>query len=57
VEFLSCTASEHYERYFGLIEDLERLFAKQVDLVEAGAVRNPYFLKALNDTRQHIYAA
>lgn len=31
--------------FFGLKEALERIVGRRVDLVEAGAVRNPYFAK------------
>jgi|SRR5215207_1474073 len=38
---LPMSPSEHAGAYFGLLEDLENLFARRVDLVEIGAVRNP----------------
>jgi hypothetical protein len=48
---------EHYERYFGLLESLQELFARHVDLVEIGAMRNPYFIRRVNESRKLIYAA
>lgn len=45
------------DQYFGLLEDLVRLFGHRIDLVEAGAVRNTYFIKRLNESRQVLYAA
>lgn len=56
VVFDSCTPSEHYERYFGLVEALESLLGRSVDLVEADAVRNPYFLRHVNESRALVYA-
>jgi predicted nucleotidyltransferase len=56
-EFEEMTPSEHAEQYFGLIEDLERLLHRPVDLVEPGAVRNPYFRQALEQTQVVLYAA
>ena len=46
-----------FSRYFGLKEALERLFGRTVDLVMVGALRNPHFIKAVNQTRQPVYAA
>jgi uncharacterized protein len=45
------------DRYFGLIEDLERLFGVAVDLVSAKDVKNPYFLEVANRHRTTLYAA
>lgn len=49
VEFLPMTPQEHAESYFGLLEDLEDLFTQRVDLVEIGAVRNPYVKREIED--------
>jgi predicted nucleotidyltransferase len=45
------------DRYFGLLEDLEVLFGRHVDLVMTGAIRNPYFLEAIERSRTLLYAA
>lgn len=57
IEFLPSTPAEHYERYFGMVEDLEALFGVRVDLVEAAAMRNPVFIKRVQTTRETLYAA
>ena len=57
VRFLPCTPEEHANRYFALLADLEDLFSCNVDLVEIGAVRNPYFLEAIEQSRKLLYAA
>jgi predicted nucleotidyltransferase len=57
VTFEPCTPGEHYERYFGLLESLEGLFCRRVDLVEAQAMRNPYFIREVNRSRRLLYAA
>jgi predicted nucleotidyltransferase len=44
-------------RYFDLKERLELLLGRSVDLVMSGAPRNPYFIRAMNETRQLLYAA
>jgi uncharacterized protein len=45
------------DRYFGLIEDLERLLGVKVELVSAKDARNPYFLEVANRYRTILYAA
>ena len=37
--------------------DLEKLLGRGVDLVEPGAVRNPYVLASINRNREAVYAA
>ena len=56
VQFEPCSPGEHYERYFCLLEALEDLFQRNIDLVEADAIRNPYFIRRVNETRRSIYA-
>lgn len=51
------TPSEHAAAYFGLAEDLERLFDRPVDLVELRAVRNPYRRREIVEQQETIYAA
>ena len=57
VEFSSMSPSEHAGAYFGLLEDLEDLFARRVDLVEIGAVRNPYLRGEIEEHQQTLSAA
>lgn len=57
VEFKPCSPEEHCDRYFGLLEELERLYGRHVDLVELRAMKNPYFIKEANESRVMIYGA
>ncbi|MGQ2920910.1 MAG: nucleotidyltransferase family protein [Hydrogenophaga sp.] len=43
--------------FFGAKLELEELLGRVVDLVEPGAVRNPYVLANINRHREAIYAA
>jgi predicted nucleotidyltransferase len=43
--------------YFDLLDDLERLLGTKVDLVMAGAVKNPYIAADIEETKQLLYAA
>jgi len=57
VEFLPLQPGEHADAYFGLLEALQDLFNRQVDLVMPRAIKNPYFLESINKSREIIYAA
>ncbi len=57
VEFLPLEQGQHADMYFGLLLDLQDLFNRHVDLVMPGAIKNPYFLKAVNQNREVLYAA
>ncbi len=57
VEFEPLGPKSHANDYFGLLEALESLFERPVDLVSARAIRNPYFAASVDATRQTIYAA
>ena len=46
------TPHEHAGPYFGLLEELEDLFGRRVDLVEIGAVRNPYLRREIDEQKQ-----
>jgi predicted nucleotidyltransferase len=57
VEFLPEAAERFFHGYFDLKDELEQLFGRKVDLVMPRAIRNPYFLKAVNEQRTVLYAA
>ncbi len=57
VEFAPLPSGAYSDAYFGLMESLEALFGRPVDLIVASAIRNPYFLQAIEDTKRLIYAA
>ncbi len=51
VEFGPTSPTEHADAYFGLLADLEALFGRHVDLVEAAALRNPYRRRDIEATQ------
>jgi len=57
VEFLSLAPGTYADTYFGLLEGMENLFQRHVDLIMVNAIKNPYFFKAINQNRQLLYAA
>jgi predicted nucleotidyltransferase len=57
VDFLPLEPGPHAKAYFGLLFGLEDLFCRKIDLVETGAIENPFFLKTVNESRKLLYAA
>jgi predicted nucleotidyltransferase len=57
VEFLPSTAMGPADQYFGLLEELQRLFQRDVQLVSARGLRNRYFVESVNRTKQELYAS
>jgi predicted nucleotidyltransferase len=57
VEFERDTPLHPFDAYFGLKEALEALLGRLVDLVEAGAVRNPYLKASIEASREPIFGA
>lgn len=57
VTFKELDSDEYADAYFGLLEDLQALFQRPVDLVVESAIQNPYFRQAVESTRTLIYAA
>jgi predicted nucleotidyltransferase len=48
---------QRFDTYFEMLETLESLLQRPVDLVEVGAMRNPYFIRRVNESRREVYAA
>jgi len=57
VEFETLPPSARADAYFGILADLQDLFQRDIDLVEAAAVTNPYFKRTLDADRTVLYAA
>jgi predicted nucleotidyltransferase len=57
VEFQERDSPGYADRYFGLLESLEQLFGRPVDLIVDSAVRNPYFRESFTQSKTLLYAA
>jgi uncharacterized protein len=57
VEFNKLTVHDAFDRFFGLMVDLEDLFGRRIDLVSYPAIQNPYFKQVVDQTRVNLYAA
>jgi len=56
VEFQPLPPGTYADTYFDLKEALERLFQRPIDLVVESAIRNPFFLKSVQQTKHGLYA-
>jgi len=57
VEFDAASGAGCAGRYFGLLESLQQLFERRVDLVVESAVKNPFFRETIERTKALLYAA
>ncbi len=57
VEFEEMAPQEYVDSYFGLLEELEGVLGRSVDLVSADAIVNPYFRRSVDSSRRLLYAA
>lgn len=57
VEFDEPPDGGYATQYFGLLRDLEALFGRGVDLVEAAAIRNPWFRRGIDSSTRVLFAA
>lgn len=55
-KFRTPLAPGYADRYFGLLEGLQNLFKRPVDLVDS-AIRNPHFREAVDRNKALLYAA
>lgn len=57
VEFGEIGQAPSLQMFFELRQDLERLIGRHVDLAEVDALKNPYLLASIEQTRELVYAA
>jgi len=57
VEFEPVPVGVRMQNYLALREALGSLLSRPVDLIEVGAIRNPYILKSVAEQQQVLYAA
>ena len=53
----SAITSGYADRYFGLLDALEQLFGRSVNLVVSSAITNPFFRESVDRSRALLYAA
>jgi predicted nucleotidyltransferase len=55
VDFKDVDLREYADNYFSLKNELEKLFNRKVDLLEAQAIRNPFFKESLDQQKRLLY--
>jgi hypothetical protein len=55
VDFQYVDHYEYADNYFDLKESLEKLFKRNVDLLEEKAIRNPYLRQSIDSSKQLVY--
>lgn len=55
VEFAPMQPEDYADRYFELCDALEKVLNRKVDLLTEASIRNPFFRKEVEATRQIIY--
>jgi predicted nucleotidyltransferase len=57
IRFKPVSPAERANAYFGMLAALQDLFHREIDLVEAEAVTNPFLMRTINADRTVLYAA
>lgn len=57
VEFQPKTYKAYADTYIGLLEDLQQLFGRPVNLVVGSSVMNPYLLQLIERTKTLVFEA
>jgi predicted nucleotidyltransferase len=57
VSFREMSPAEHADSYFGLLDALQDVFGCPVDLLEEGAIRNPYLRRSIDAAKRTLYSA
>ena len=55
VKFKYIELSKYFDNYIDFKENLEKLFGREVDLVEEQTLRNPILIKSINKSKELIY--
>ena len=55
VDFKKDEVEDYFDNYFDFKYSLQDLFGRKVDLVEEQSIKNPYFRKNVDSTKQLIY--
>lgn len=57
VEFRRLESMNAFHQYFGFRRALEDLFGRKIDLVDPKSMRNPYFIRSVNESRTPVHVA
>lgn len=55
VELQPMSPVEHARSFLGLLESLEQLFGRRIDLLELKPIENPYLRRSIEESRTVLY--
>ncbi|MEQ8925584.1 MAG: nucleotidyltransferase domain-containing protein [Fulvivirga sp.] len=55
VDFEEMDPGTYFDNYFELVDSLEKLFGRHVDILSEKSLTNPYFIKNISKSRTPIY--
>ena len=55
VDFDPVDITQYADNYYDLKFSLQDILKRNIDLLEAKAIKNPYFIKAITNQRQLVY--
>ncbi len=55
VSFKSIPLKGYADNYFTMIKEFENIFERPVDLITEKYIKNPYFIKSVNQTKVLLY--
>ena len=55
VDFKDVERKFYADNYYNFKQSLENLLNRKIDLLEKIALKNPYFIQVLNDTKKLVY--
>lgn len=55
VEFLPIHSLEYADNYYDLKYALELILNRRIDLLEEKAIKNPFFLQSIQESKQKVY--
>ena len=55
VKFKFIELSKYFDNYMDFKENLEKLFGREIDLVEEQTLRNPILINSINKSKELIY--
>lgn len=55
VKFKAIELSKYFDNYMDFKENLEKLFGREVDLVEEQTLKNPILINSINKSKELIY--
>jgi len=57
VSFETINLTDYADNYFDLKFSLQDIFDRPVDLLEEQAIKNPYFIKVVNQSKELVYGS